>query len=187
MQAVIFMTVTGLLGTPWLATGWLSVALPVLGAIVAAAGISIGIAGFVHSDGLLQMIGGGGPSLLALLGGAFFPLDVAPAGVQRLAVINPVYWAMEALTGGYVYQGFVESSDPVGRAPLDRRPGMVIGVQGSGDMSGRRPEEPTHLGVSRGPEVTGASWHKVSRHRKTRGPGDFGWYGLSISSDTGSS
>ena len=130
IQASIFVAVTGLLGTPWLATGWLSVVLPVLGAIAAAAGVSIGIAGFVQSSGLLQMIGGGGPSILALLGGAFFPLDVAPAGVQRLAVINPVYWAMEAFTGGYVYNGVSSQAAPLAMLFLIGVTGMVIGVQG---------------------------------------------------------
>jgi len=130
VQAVVFFLATGLFGTPWLATGWLSVVLPVLAVIACASGVSIGIAGFVRSVPLLQMIGSGGPSLLAWLGGAFFPLDVAPAGVQRLAVINPVYWAMEALSGGFVYTGLPGQAASLAILFLIGVAGLVIGVQG---------------------------------------------------------
>lgn len=130
VQAVVFIVVTGALGTPWLATGWISVVLPVLGVIVATAGLAIAVAGLVQSSGLIQVIGGGGPSILALLGGAFFPLEVAPAGVQRLAPVNPVYWAVEALAGGFVYDGFSSQATPLAVLLLIGVTGMVIGVQG---------------------------------------------------------
>ncbi|GEM_PF-2353757 len=130
VQAVAFFGVTGLLGTPWLASGWSAVALPVAGAILAAAGVAVGIAGFVRSGPLLQMIGGGGPSMLAMMGGAFFPLDVAPAGVQRLAFLNPVHWAVEALSGGFVYKGLESQAAPLAVLLLFAVAGAVIGVQG---------------------------------------------------------
>lgn len=130
IQAIILITVTGMLGTPWLVTGWSSVVLPIVGTIVAAAGIAVGITGLVRGSGLLRIIASGGPSMLALLGGAFFPLDVAPAGVQRLAVINPVYWAMEAFSGGFIYNGLSSQVTPLAVLLLFGVAGMVIGVQG---------------------------------------------------------
>lgn len=130
IQACLFVAATGALGTPWFITGWASVVLPVVGAIIAAAGLAIGIAGLVHSAGLLQILAGGGPSVLAMLGGAFFPVEVIPGGVQRLAVINPVYWAMETLNGGFVYNGLSSQATPLAILLLIGVTGMVIGVQG---------------------------------------------------------
>src|SRR5690606_9689799 len=74
LQAVIVLVGTGLLGTRWLATGWGSVILPVAGTIFAASGIALGIAGLLRNPGILQLLAGGAPSILALMGGAFFPL-----------------------------------------------------------------------------------------------------------------
>lgn len=130
IQAALFVALTGMLGTPWFAAGWSSAALPVLAVIVAAAGISAGIAGLVKNAALLQAVGGGGASMLALLGGAFFPLEVAPAGVQRLALVNPFYWAMEALSGGFVYRGLPSQARPLAVLVLMGAAGFVIGVLG---------------------------------------------------------
>lgn len=130
LQAVIVLVGTGLLGTRWLATGWGSVILPVAGTIFAASGIALGIAGLLRNPGIVQLLAGGAPSILALMGGAFFPLDVAPAGVQRLAAVNPMYWAMEALSGGFVYSGWASQAAPMAILFLFGVIGMVIGVQG---------------------------------------------------------
>lgn len=130
VQAIAFIAVTGLLGTPWFVTGWLNVALPFLAVIAAAAGLAMGLVGILQREGLVDAIAGGGSSVLALMGGAFFPLEVVPVGVQRLAAINPVYWAMEALTGGFVYNGLPSQATPLAVLVLIGVTGMVIGVQG---------------------------------------------------------
>src|SRR5690606_8056113 len=95
------------------ASGWSAALLPVTAAVFVCAGIAVGVAGFVTNESRLQFIAGGGPNLLAMLAGAFFPLDGAPAAVQRLTAVNPVYWAMKALDGGFLYEGFASQAGPL--------------------------------------------------------------------------
>lgn len=130
VQAVVFLLVTGVLGTRWLLAGWAALLISFFGALMAAAGLAIGIAGFARSDGQIQFISAGAPSLLGLMGGSFFPLTLVPAGIQRLAVVNPIYWSMEVLDGGYVYQGITSQIGPLAVLLLFGTLGLVMGVQG---------------------------------------------------------
>jgi len=130
IQAVLVLLFTGFMGHEWLAAGWSAIALPAVAATFACAGIAVGVAGFVDKEGHLQFLAGGAPSLLGMLGGAFFPLDGAPANVQRLAVVNPVYWSMQALDGGFLYQGFASQAGPLSIMLLVGVIGIVLGVQG---------------------------------------------------------
>lgn len=130
LQAAILLTVTGVLGIPWLIEGLWPLIWTVLGSVFCSAGIAVGLAGFVRKPSALQMLAGGLPSLLAMLGGAFFPLDVAPAAVQQLARMNPFYWSMEALSGGMVYRGLASQAVPLALLFLVGVCGIVIGIQG---------------------------------------------------------
>lgn len=130
VQATILLIVTGMLGIPWLIGGWWSLIWTVLGSVFCGAGIAVGIAGFVRKPGALQMLAGGMPSLLAMLGGAFFPIDVAPAAIQQMARLNPLYWSMEALSGGMVYKGWASQTVPLALLLLVGVCGIVIGIQG---------------------------------------------------------
>lgn len=130
IQGICFLAVTGLMGAPWLSAGWMAIALPVTGSLAACAGIAVGVAGFVHKESVMQSIAGGAPSMLGMLGGAFFPLEAAPENIQRLAVVNPFYWAMDALDAGFVYQGAAGQITPFAVLILFGVAGMVIGIQG---------------------------------------------------------
>lgn len=130
IQAGVFLAVTGALGIPWLAAGWSALLISLFGVLIAGAGIAIGIAGFARSEAPIRLLSGGAPSLLALLGGAFFPIELAPTTVQRLAVVNPVYWSMEVLDGGFVYQGITSQVGPLAVLVLFGTLGLVIGIQG---------------------------------------------------------
>jgi len=67
---------------------------------------------------------------LAMAGGAFFPLEIAPAALQQLARINPVYWAVEALVGGMIFDGVASQFVPLSVLILVGVMSMIIGVQG---------------------------------------------------------
>lgn len=129
LQAVVVLAITGWLGIPWLAAGPGAILLPVMGSLFTGSGIAMALAGFARSESQVQLIAGGAPSLLAMLGGAFMPLELAPPGVQKLAVLNPFYWAMEALEGGFVYQGWESQTGPLAVLLLMGMVGMVAGVQ----------------------------------------------------------
>ncbi|WP_324716675.1 ABC transporter permease [Carboxydochorda subterranea] len=128
LQAAVVLAVTGLLGTPWLAAGPGAIALPVLGSLFAGSGLAVALSGFVRSEAQVQLLGSA-PPLLAVLGGAVMPLELTPAGVQKLAVFNPFYWAMEALEGGFVYRGWESQAGPLAVLLLVGVVGMVVGVQ----------------------------------------------------------
>lgn len=129
IQAGLIVAITWALGLPWFARGWAAILPPFLASIFACAGMAVAVAGLVRDAGMRQAISGGAPSLLALLGGAFFPLDVAPANVQRLATVNPFYWSMEALDGGLAYQGWASQAGPVAVLILVGVLGLVVGGQ----------------------------------------------------------
>lgn len=130
LQAAVVLAITGALGVPWLAAGGTAIAVAVLGHLVASSGLAMALAGFARTEGQLQLFAGGAPSLLAMLGGAFMPLELAPASIQKAAVLNPFYWAMEALDGGFVYQGWASQAGPLAVLILVGVVGTVVGVQG---------------------------------------------------------
>lgn len=130
LQAAILLTITGSLGIPWLIEGWSPIVWTVVGSVFCGAGIAIGISGFVRSEGVMPALAGGLPSLLAMLGGAFFPIDVAPAAIQQMARLNPLYWSMKALSGGLVYEGFASQAVPLALLLLIGVCGIVVGIQG---------------------------------------------------------
>lgn len=130
LQAAVVLVITAFMGTPWLAAGWGVLALTVLGTLFVGAGLAICLSGLTRSAMVMQGLSGGVPPLLAMMGGAFFPLDAAPAGLQQAARINPVYWVMELLTEGYVYQGVAGQWLPLAVLLLIGILGTVIGIQG---------------------------------------------------------
>lgn len=129
LQAAVVLTVTGAFGTLWLAAGWGVLALALLGSLYVAAGLALGLAGITRSATLLQGLAGGLPPLLAMMGGAFFPLEVAPLALQRAARINPIFWAMELVTEGYMYRGVSSQLIPLFVLILLGTLGSVVGIQ----------------------------------------------------------
>lgn len=130
VQAAVVVTLTSLLGTPWLMAGWGVLALTIGGTLLVAAGLAIGLSGLTRSATVMQGLSGSLPPLLGMMGGAFFPLEAAPAGLQQAARVNPVYWTMELLAEGYVYRGAAGQMMPLAVLVLIGILGAVIGIQG---------------------------------------------------------
>src|SRR5690606_16324085 len=130
VQAAVVVTLTSLLGTPWLMAGWGVLALTIGGTLLVAAGLAIGLSGLTRSATVMQGLSGSLPPLLGMMGGAFFPLEAAPAGLQQAARVNPVDWTMELLAEGYVYRGAAGQMMPLAVLVLIGILGAVIGIQG---------------------------------------------------------
>lgn len=130
VQAAVVVTLTSLLGTPWLMAGWGVLTLTIGGTLLVAAGLAIGLSGLTRSATVMQGLSGSLPPLLGMMGGAFFPLEAAPAGLQQAARVNPVYWTMELLAEGYVYRGAAGQMMPLAVLVLIGILGAVIGIQG---------------------------------------------------------
>lgn len=130
VQSILFLLITGLLGTHWLTGGWLELTLAIVVTLFVGSGIAVGLSGLLRSAGAIQGLGGGLPPVLAMAGGAFFPLEIAPAALQQLARINPVYWAVEALVGGMIFDGVASQFVPLSVLILVGVMSMIIGVQG---------------------------------------------------------
>lgn len=128
-QSAVILGITGILGTQWLAGGFLVLAVAVIGTLFVAAGLSIGVSGMSSSIAVIQTLTGGLPVLLAMTGGAFFPLDAAPAAMQQLTRINPAYWAMRSLEDGLVLGGVQAQLVPLSVLVLIGVLGMVVGIQ----------------------------------------------------------
>ena len=95
--------ITGWWGTPWLVPGWSAILLTTLDVVVAFSGIGVGIAGFIPGPNQAKIISSGLPLLWVYVGGVFWPVELQPGVLQHLARINPMYWALEALRGGFVF------------------------------------------------------------------------------------
>lgn len=130
VQAGVVLTLTGLLGTLWLTAGWGVLVVTLLGALFAACGLSVCMSGLTRNAMLIQWLAGGVPTLLAMMGGAFFPLESAPPALQQVARINPIYWVMELFAEGFVYQGVAGQLWPLSVLLLIGVLGAVIGIQG---------------------------------------------------------
>lgn len=130
LQSFVVVGITSAFGAPWLASGWFALALSVAGALVACAGMAVAVSGLAQSDGQLQLISGAVPSMLAMSGGVFFSLELAPASLKQLALVNPFYWCMELLNGGFLFGGPSSQVAPLGVLTLVGVLGMVVGVQG---------------------------------------------------------
>lgn len=130
VQAAVVLTVTGFLGTLWLTAGWGVLVVTLLGTVFVASGLAICLSGLVRSTMLIGWLTGGVPTLLAMTGGAFFPLEAAPLALQKVARINPVYWVMELFEEGYVYEGVAGQLWPLSVLLLIGMLGAVIGIQG---------------------------------------------------------
>lgn len=130
VQAAVVLTVTGFLGTLWLTAGWGVLVVTLLGTVFVTSGLAICLSGLVRSTMLIGWLTGGVPTLLAMTGGAFFPLEAAPLALQKVARINPVYWVMELFEEGYVYEGVAGQLWPLSVLLLIGMLGAVIGIQG---------------------------------------------------------
>lgn len=130
VQAVVVLTVTGLLGTKWLLSGPLPLLATLAGGLFVSAGLAVGFTGFTRTPNQMTALAGGLPTLLGMLAGAYFPLEVAPASMQSLARLNPMYWVMDALDAGVMHAGLSAQGLPLAVAGLVGVLGMVIGVQG---------------------------------------------------------
>jgi len=105
LQAIVFFAVSGAAGVPWLAAGPLAVALPALGVILAASGLGMAIMGLARSAAQVRNAAIILAPSLGMLGGAFWPLDVAPATMQQAGRVSLVYWSMEAIREAFAYAG----------------------------------------------------------------------------------
>lgn len=130
MQSVVVVAVTGALGAPWLASGWLSLAIAIGASLFVCAGLATAVSGWARGEGELQLIVGAVPSLLAMTGGVFFPLDAAPVLLQQLARVNPFYWCVQVLNEGFLYGGAGSQAAPAGVLVLMGVLGTVLGIQG---------------------------------------------------------
>lgn len=130
VQAAVFVSITAAVGTPWLSAGWSVLALTLLGTLLVGAGLAVCLSGMTRSAPLMQGLSAGVPPLLAMVGGALFPLEAAPLGLQQAARINPVFWAVELLDEGYVYRGVPGQILPLTVLLLIGVLGAVIGIQG---------------------------------------------------------
>ncbi len=129
VQAVAFFGATGALGMPWLAGGGASFVATVAGTLLAVAGIAAAITGFARTEAQVLVWSYVAPSLVVMLGGAFWPIDSAPAALQQLARLTPAYWSLEALAGGTIYAGWSTQVVPLAMLVLVGIVGMVAGVQ----------------------------------------------------------
>lgn len=129
VQAVAFFGATAALGLPWFAGNLGPFAATVAATLLAVAGLAAAITGFARTEAQVQVWSYNAPSLFAMLGGAFWPLDSAPATLQYAARLSPVYWSLEALAGGSVYAGGSAQLVPVAMLVLVGVVGTVAGVQ----------------------------------------------------------
>ena len=105
LQAAVFLAVSGVAGVPWLAAGPAALLGPVAGTLLAAAGLAMAVAGLARTAAQVRNAAVILAPSLGMLGGAFWPLEIVPAGLQQAARVSPVYWSMEALREGFVYGG----------------------------------------------------------------------------------
>lgn len=129
-QSAIVVAVTGLLGAPWLASGWAPLLVSIAGALAACGGIAVAVTGLARIDGQVQLISSAVPVLLALTGGVFFSLEAAPGAFQQLARLNPLSWCVRVLEEGFVYGGVAGQAGPAAALLLVGVLGTVVGVQG---------------------------------------------------------
>lgn len=129
VQAVAFFATTAALGMPWFAGGALPFVVTVASTLLAVAGMAAAVTGFTRTEAQVLVVSYTAPSLFAMLGGAFWPLDAAPATLQQAARLSPVFWSLEALEGGSVYAGWSLQVVPVAVLVLVGVVGMVAGVQ----------------------------------------------------------
>ena len=105
LQAAAMVGVTALAGAPWFAAGVPAIALPVGALLVAVCGIALAVAGFTRTSRQINAAGSLVGTLAAMLGGAFWPLDVVPVSLQEVARLSPVYWALDGLREAFVFGG----------------------------------------------------------------------------------
>ncbi|MBX6376989.1 MAG: ABC transporter permease [Clostridia bacterium] len=105
IQAAVLLGVTGALGAPWLAAGFPALALSVLATLVAACGWALAVGAITRTPAQVTNLSALVATAAGMLGGAFWPLDVAPAAVQQVGHLSPVYWAMESVREAFVYGG----------------------------------------------------------------------------------
>ncbi|WP_242822396.1 ABC transporter permease [Thermaerobacter marianensis] len=105
LQAAAMLGVTALMGAPWLAAGLPALALAVVATLVAACGIALAAAGFTHTSQQIHAVATLVGTIAAMLGGAFWPLDVVPSALQEVARLSPVYWALDAVREAFVFGG----------------------------------------------------------------------------------
>ena len=129
VQALAFFGTTAALGMPWFAGGVASFLATVSATLLAVAGLAAAITGFARTEAQVMVWSYVTPSLLAMLGGAFWPLDSSPATLQQVARLSPVYWSLEALAGGTIYAGWSSQVGPLAMLALIGVVGMVAGVQ----------------------------------------------------------
>lgn len=129
VQAVAFFGATALLGIPWFAAGAAPLVVAVGATLIAAAGLASAVTGFARTVAQVQVWSYGAPSLFAMLGGAWWPLDTAPGVMQQAARLSPVFWSLEAFEGGAIYAGWATQVVPVAVLVGVGVLGFVAGVQ----------------------------------------------------------
>ncbi|QIA27893.1 ABC transporter permease [Thermaerobacter sp. PB12/4term] len=105
LQAAAMVGVTALGGAPWFAAGLPALVLALVAPLVAACGIALAVAGFTRTSRQINAAGSLVGTIAAMLGGAFWPLDVVPVSLQEVARLSPVYWALDGLREAFVFGG----------------------------------------------------------------------------------
>lgn len=105
LQAGAMLGCTALMGAPWLAAGLPALLLTVLGTLVAACGIALAVAGTTRTQRQITAAATLLGTTAAMIGGAFWPLEVVPPALQEVARLSPVYWALDALREAFAFGG----------------------------------------------------------------------------------
>lgn len=129
VQAVAFFATTAAFGLPWLDGGAVAFVVTVAATLLAAAGVSAAVTGFARTEAQVQVWTYAAPTLFAMLGGAFWPLDASSPLLQQAARLSPVSWSLETFAGGLVYAGWSTQVVPASVLMLIGVVGMVAGVQ----------------------------------------------------------
>ncbi len=75
--------------------GWVILVMVFYGGLMAAVGMLLG--SLARTEGMATAIGVVAANVLAALGGCWWPIEVAPAWMQKLQLFLPTGWAMDAL------------------------------------------------------------------------------------------
>jgi ABC-type multidrug transport system permease subunit len=80
---------------------------------LAATGLGVMISSLARTRGQMSAVTAVGATTLAMLGGAYWPLDIVSPAMRTVALFTPVGWAMTGLTDVVVrYQGTVQAVLP---------------------------------------------------------------------------
>lgn len=131
VQGAVMIGATAALGAPWLGAGLPALALSVVATLVCASGLALAVAGVTRTAAQVNNVAVLGSTAAAMLGGAFWPLDVVPAFVQKVGHLSPVYWAVDSLREAFAFGGpIVGQAQALAVLVLMGALGAAVGVTG---------------------------------------------------------